>query len=148
MPPLNLKTHEFKYPAEDLSSKRHGNNISPKSKDQKTSEVSESKQPKYNIKYSKLVDDLKKIEDKFDRHEIDVSMNQSSAPLTDEQMLENATKDRDFLHKIFLKVTSKYDHSELNSFKMSLLKEKQSNESKVIRGFYNLFSRIVEGQQL
>jgi hypothetical protein len=59
VPPLNLKTHEFNYPAEELSSKRSQRKILPKSKMQSTSEVSESKQPKESIKYSKLLSDLK-----------------------------------------------------------------------------------------
>ena len=95
-------------------------------------------------KYTKLIRDLHKIENEFDRHEIQVSIKGLISAKSTTEKLKFICEEANYLKQVVKNIDSKYENSELNAFKLNLTKTKQSNESKLINLFYHLYKRIFE----
>ena len=65
---------------------------------------------------------LNKVEDEFDKHEIENSMNSRSFPPNSQEFLNNCNKEEEFLKEIVSNIEHKYEKSEFNPFKVSLTK--------------------------
>lgn len=118
-------------------------NIQQQSASKVAEEVTEVKQPK---KYTKLIEDLTKLEGKLDKHEIEATTRSSSSMASFEKMYESVANQFKYYDDIFAQIKEKYEMSELNAFKVKMTKGKQSSEGQVIVQFYHLFSRVMEAQ--
>ena len=87
---------------------------------------------KNRAKFIKLINELQKIENEYDKHDIQLSLKGKITARNNEEELKIITDEIQFFNKLFASITSKYESSELNSFKVNLTKGKQSTESKIM----------------
>jgi len=99
------------------------------------------------LKYTKLLHDLENIEGQFDKHDISISMNQSSVAYSNEQIMINAREEQAFLRTMLEKISNKHKNSELNVLRSTMTKNKQTGESKVVNSFFSLLTRIIDSQK-
>lgn len=105
-------------------------------------------EPKPTKKYTKFINELTKLEEKFDKHDIQQSISVKTRPGNFDDMLKMIDEEHKYINSMFSEITTKYDNSELNSFKLKMTKGKQSSESQVIQKFYILLSRVIESLNL
>lgn len=95
-------------------------------------------------KFSRLISELLKVEEEFDKHDIENSIPRGREIQSQEYM--NFIKKEDkFYGDILSQINAKYETSELNSFKISLTKSKITGDMKVISTIYLLMKRLIDG---
>lgn len=87
---------------------------------------------KTRAKYIKLISELQKIESEYDKHDIQSSLKGKITAKNNNEELKLITDEIQYFNKLFTSITTKYESSELNSFKVNFTKGKQSTENKIM----------------
>lgn len=95
-------------------------------------------------KYAKLLQEFSKIESEFDKHDIEISMQGRQFSADSTKYLTQVHSEQEYLKNLLAEISSKFENSELNAFKISLSKTKQSSETKIMNAIYSLFIRLWE----
>jgi hypothetical protein len=95
---------------------------------------------------SKIVSDIRTLEDKLEKHEIDIAMTSKHLQTDSDENIDQIRDKLNFLKKILSELESKIQTSELGFTRASTGKSKQSGESKVFNSIYLLMKRLFEGQ--